>query len=167
MARTLGHARSTQSSPTPTVPRSPTPTTTGTSPHTTPDQGRSQSLNPEVDSGGWAEVAVWEDGGQSLASVRSDEWGTGSKKNHTELRQLRQRKRLVCRGNIASRAFLSRSASCRDGCKAAADPSRVAIQFALTTRRRKAILWPKLAASNLYNLQLSRLFHLPRTRCYC
>ena len=66
-------AESTQPSPIRTAPQPPTPTTTGPSPHSTPDQGPSQSLHPEADSGRWAEVAVWEDGGQSAASVRSDE----------------------------------------------------------------------------------------------
>ncbi len=46
--------------------------------------------------------------GQSAASVRSDEWGTHSEKNRTELGQPRQRKHLVCGGTIVSRALLSR-----------------------------------------------------------
>jgi hypothetical protein len=77
-------AENTQYSPNTTAPRPPT-TTTGPSTQTTHDKGPSQSLNPEADSGRWAEVAVWEDGEQSAASVRSDEWGTGSEKNRTEL----------------------------------------------------------------------------------
>ena len=67
MPRTRGHARITDRehpacSLTPTAaPRPPAPTTTGPSPHTTPDQGPLQSLNPEADGGQWAKVAVWED----------------------------------------------------------------------------------------------------------
>ncbi len=67
----------------------------------------------------------------------------------------RQRKRLVCGGTIVSRAF-SRPASCSDGWKAAANPSRFAVQVALTTR-----LCAKL--SHGQNSQSSRLFRLPRT----
>ena len=65
------------------------------------------------------------------------------------------------RGNYrVSCALLSRSASCSDGWKAAADPARFAIQFAPTTRLRKAVPWPKNAVSHMYNLHL---FHLLRT----
>ena len=34
--------------------------------------------------GGWSEVEVWEDGGQSAASVRQEEWGVDSARARAE-----------------------------------------------------------------------------------
>ena len=87
-------------------------------------------------------------------SVRSDEnGGLAAKRIEPNLDNPANRKRLVCGRTTISRALLSCSASCSDGWKAAADLSRLAIQFAPTTRLRKAIPWPKLAVSHLYNLK--------------
>ena len=112
---------------------------------------------------GWTEVAVWEDGGQSAASVRREEWGEASARAHTELGQPKKMRSLVCGGRVVSAALLPREASTYAGWSAGIDPGRWAVQYGETTRVRRAVPLTKLAVKHLYYLQLSRLFHLMRT----
>ena len=49
------------------------------------------------------------------------------------------------------------------GCAQAADPTRFAVQYGETTRKRREVAWEKLAVKHLYALQLSRLYRPMRT----
>ena len=49
---------------------------------------------------GLTEVVVWQDGGQSAASVRREEWGEESRRGHKELGQAKKLTALVCGGKV-------------------------------------------------------------------
>ena len=113
--------------------------------------------------GGWSEVEVWEDGGQSAASVRKEEWGVDSARARAEKGAPRKLKRLVCGGSVVCANLLRRDATARDGWEVAANPARYAVQYGKTTRSRAAIPIHKLAVKHLASLRLSRIYRPMRT----
>ena len=91
---------------------------------------------------GWCEVEVWEDGGQSSASVTREEWGPESRRARAEKGAPRKLKRLVCGGPVIRAALMQRAATTSEGWEIAASPSRW--QYAPTTRVRAAVPLVKL-----------------------
>ena len=95
------------------------------------------------------EVSVWKDGGQSAASVQREEWGEESSRGHSELGQPKQLQTWVCGGKIVDGELIENTSEKLIG-RAAVDPSRWAVQYGETVRRRAAVPMVKLAVKHLW-----------------